>query len=107
MDTHHNVTPPPYTHTRARARIRTRTPSAGKTVCVGGRVGSQGHWAQDAATFAEWGIDWVKMDWCGGATDVRGSYASMAKALNESGQSSAKDNVARFKCFKMAPTIAS
>ena len=26
------------------------------------------------------------MDWCGGATDVRGSYASMGKALNESGR---------------------
>eukprot|EP01043_Picozoa_sp_COSAG02_P006707 COSAG02_NODE_193_length_29843_cov_30.519903_31_plen_405_part_00 len=60
--------------------------SAGKTVCVGGRVGSQGHWTQDAQVFAEWGVDWVKMDWCGGASDVKGSYASMSKALNESGR---------------------
>eukprot|EP01052_Picozoa_sp_SAG31_P028284 SAG31_NODE_2719_length_5189_cov_4.394029_3_plen_197_part_00 len=30
--------------------------SAGKTVCVGGRVGSQDHWSQDAATFAEWQV---------------------------------------------------
>ena len=28
----------------------------------------------------------VKMDWCGGATDVRGSYVAMSKALNESGR---------------------
>ena len=28
--------------------------SAGRTVCVGGRVGSQGHWTEDAATFASW-----------------------------------------------------
>ena len=60
--------------------------SAGKTVCVGGRVGSQGHWTEDAATFAEWGVDWVKMDWCGGASDVKGSYAKMGRALNESGR---------------------
>lgn len=26
------------------------------------------------------------MDWCGGASDVRGSYAAMSKALNESGR---------------------
>ena len=55
-------------------------------MCVGGRTGSQGHWSEDAATFAEWGVDWVKMDWCGGASDVRGSYANMSKALNESGR---------------------
>ena len=60
--------------------------SAGRTVCVGGRVGSQGHWESDAATFAAWGVDWVKMDWCGGAADVRGSYANMSKALNQSGR---------------------
>jgi alpha-galactosidase len=60
--------------------------SAGKTVCVGGRVGSQGHWKEDAQVFAEWGVDWVKMDWCGGASDVHGSYQSMSKALNESGR---------------------
>jgi len=32
------------------------------------------------------GVDWVKMDWCGGAVDVHGSYAAMGKALNESGR---------------------
>ena len=36
--------------------------SAGYTGCVGGRVGSKGYWEKDAASFAEWGIDWVKMD---------------------------------------------
>ena len=60
--------------------------SAGKTVCVGGRVGSQGHWKDDALVFASWAVDWVKMDWCGGATDVKGSYVAMSKALNESGR---------------------
>ena len=26
------------------------------------------------------------MDWCGGASDVKGSYANMSKALNETGR---------------------
>ena len=33
----------------------------GKETCVGGRVGSEDHWEQDAAVYAEWGVDWVKM----------------------------------------------
>ena len=35
----------------------------GNFTCVGGRPGSRDHWEQDAAVFAEWGVDWVKMDW--------------------------------------------
>lgn len=34
---------------------------AGNFTCVGGRPGSRDHWAQDAAVWAEWGVDWVKM----------------------------------------------
>ncbi len=37
---------------------------AGTHTCVGGRPGSKDHWDQDAAVFAEWGVDWVKMDNC-------------------------------------------
>lgn len=33
----------------------------GKETCVGGRVGSEGFWEKDAAVYAEWGVDWVKM----------------------------------------------
>lgn len=36
---------------------------AGTQTCVGGRPGSKDHWEQDAAVYAEWGVDWVKMDW--------------------------------------------
>ena len=36
----------------------------GTETCVGGRVGSMGFWSQDANSYASWGVDWVKMDWC-------------------------------------------
>lgn len=38
---------------------------AGSTGCNGGGVGSFGHYQQDADTFANWGFDAVKMDFCG------------------------------------------
>jgi alpha-galactosidase len=47
----------------------------GTFTCVGGRPGSKDHWKQDADVFAEWGVDWVKMDWCNtqGARRGRGT----------------------------------
>jgi len=57
----------------------------GPKTCVGNREGSQGHWEQDAQLFAEWGVEWVKMDWCGGV-DILGSYGNMSKALNATGK---------------------
>jgi alpha-galactosidase len=38
--------------------------SPGPTTCAG-YIGSYGHEAQDAKTFAAWGIDYLKYDWCG------------------------------------------
>ncbi len=40
---------------------------AGRNGCGGSGQGSYGHYQQDAATFASWGIDAVKVDFCGGA----------------------------------------
>eukprot|EP00040_Diaphanoeca_grandis_P023005 m.124567 g.124567 ORF g.124567 m.124567 type:complete len:580 (-) comp29065_c0_seq7:159-1898(-) len=57
----------------------------GKTACMSSRAGSRGHWVQDANVFAEWEVDWVKMDWCGGS-DILGSYGNMSKALNATGR---------------------
>jgi alpha-galactosidase len=37
--------------------------SAGTATCAG-RPGSYGHYAQDARTFASWGVDFVKLDYC-------------------------------------------
>jgi alpha-galactosidase len=59
---------------------------AGSKTC-GGRPGSQGREYQDARTFAEWGVDYLKYDWCW--TGVRKSeeaYALMADALRSTGR---------------------
>jgi alpha-galactosidase len=38
--------------------------SAGTTNCARTAAGSLGHYRRDAATFASWGVDFVKVDWC-------------------------------------------
>ncbi len=38
--------------------------SAGNFNCAHTSAGSYGHYRQDAATFAAWGVDYVKFDWC-------------------------------------------
>lgn len=38
--------------------------SAGLFNCAHTSAGSYGHYQQDAATFAAWGVDYVKFDWC-------------------------------------------
>ena len=50
----------------------------------GGEVGSYGHEVQDARTFAEWGIDYLKYDYCGAPEDPETAfarYATMSHAL--------------------------
>ncbi len=42
---------------------------AGRDGCGGAGQGSAGHYQQDANTFAQWGVDAVKVDFCGGAED--------------------------------------
>lgn len=59
----------------------------GTFTCVGRRPGSKDHWTQDAAVWAEWGVDWVKMDWCNSqGEDIKTTYGLMSKALNASGR---------------------
>ena len=59
---------------------------AGLKTC-GGRPGSMGHEFQDAATYAQWGVDYLKYDWCNtGTADAQAAYALMARALREAGQ---------------------
>jgi len=58
---------------------------AGTTTC-GGFPGSAGHFAQDAATVANWGVDYVKMDWCNtGNADAASTYAHVRDALAATG----------------------
>jgi len=61
---------------------------AGTQTCVGGRPGSKDHWTQDANAFAEWGVDWVKMDWCNtDGMEPKEAYANMSNAMNATGRS--------------------
>ena len=38
--------------------------SAGLENCAHSSAGSYGHYQHDAATFAAWGVDFLKLDWC-------------------------------------------
>jgi len=38
--------------------------SAGLRNCAGTSAGSYGHYWQDTAAFASWGVDYLKLDWC-------------------------------------------
>jgi len=58
----------------------------GTKTCRDDRPGSWGHFEQDAATFARWGIDMVKMDYCDRPpVPTPKLYAMMRDALNETG----------------------
>lgn len=53
--------------------------------------GSYGHELQDAKTFAAWGIDYLKYDWCGARMiypndDLQAVYQKMGDALLQSGR---------------------
>lgn len=59
---------------------------AGWKTC-GGRPGSRGYEFQDAMKYAEWGVDYLKYDWCD--TDglaARGAYLTMRDALAKTGR---------------------
>ncbi|MDQ8205249.1 glycoside hydrolase family 27 protein [Pelagicoccus sp. SDUM812003] len=59
---------------------------AGKTTCAG-YPGSQGHEYQDARTFAAWGVDYLKYDWCAtGTRDPIEAYTTMRDALYAAGR---------------------
>ena len=59
---------------------------AGRLTC-GGRPGSQGHEYQDTLTYARWGVDYLKYDWCSaGDRNAQEAYAVMADALRQSGR---------------------
>ncbi|MFI5182891.1 MAG: alpha-galactosidase [Vicinamibacteria bacterium] len=51
------------------------------------RPGSKDHEVVDARTYAEWGVDYLKYDWCNTeGQDTRDSYARMSRALQGSGR---------------------
>jgi alpha-galactosidase len=64
--------------------------SPGPVTCAG-REASYGHEQQDAQTFARWGIDFVKYDWCSGDTvykpeQMKAAYQKMHEALLSTGR---------------------
>jgi alpha-galactosidase len=59
---------------------------AGAKTC-GGRPASRGHEYQDALTYAQWGVDYLKYDWCGGEDlKAQGAYTTMLDALYAAGR---------------------
>jgi alpha-galactosidase len=62
---------------------------AGTSGCNGQGVGSYGHYQQDADTFATWGFDAVKMDFCGAGQqgyDPHTLYPEFSSALANTGR---------------------
>lgn len=59
---------------------------AGNKTCAG-YPGSRGHEYQDALTYAEWGIDYLKYDWCDTENiNAIGAYTTMRDALQSAGR---------------------
>ena len=59
---------------------------AGRRTCQG-RPGTYGHEEQDARTYAEWGVDYVKEDWCNAeGLDAPTQYAKFRDALAAAGR---------------------
>jgi alpha-galactosidase len=54
---------------------------AGNKTC-GGHPGSRGHEYQDAITYAQWGVDYLKYDWCNtDELNAKEAYKTMRDAL--------------------------
>lgn len=97
-DRHNNIIPDPekfpygmkaladYVHAKG---LRLGIYSDAAPLTCGGWTGSLGFEEQDARTFASWGIDYLKYDYCGAPEDsatARRRYATMAQALQQSGR---------------------
>ena len=58
----------------------------GNADCAG-RPGSRGYQFQDARTYAEWGVDYLKYDWCfDEGQNPQAAYKTMSDALKASGR---------------------
>jgi alpha-galactosidase len=59
---------------------------AGSLTCEG-RPAGLGHEYQDARTYARWGVDYLKYDWCNTTTqNAKSSYTNMRNALYTAGR---------------------
>jgi alpha-galactosidase len=64
--------------------------SPGPRTC-GNQEGSYGHEEQDAQMFADWGVDYIKYDWCGAfriyqPSDMQAIYQKMGRFLRDTGR---------------------
>jgi alpha-galactosidase len=59
--------------------------SPGEKTCSG-HIGSYGHEQQDANTFASWGMDYLKYDWCGASGNPITVFKLMHKSLHNTGR---------------------
>lgn len=59
---------------------------AGSKTCAG-YPGSRGHEYQDALKYAEWGVDYLKYDWCStGKLNAEEAYITMRDAIYKAGR---------------------
>jgi alpha-galactosidase len=59
---------------------------AGTATCAG-RVGMLGHELQDARTYVQWGVDYLKVDWCNtDSLDPKIQYKKIRDALTATGR---------------------
>ena len=66
--------------------VGTHADSVGPKTCAG-FVGSLGHEFQDARSYARWGIDYLKYDWCScQSPDPQAPYRLMRRALDGCGR---------------------
>jgi alpha-galactosidase len=60
---------------------------AGTEDCVSGAPGSRGFEEQDASSFADWGVDYMKEDWCNTASmSAQEAYTKMSRAILATGR---------------------
>jgi alpha-galactosidase len=83
----------------------------GPDTCAG-YEGSYGHEEQDAKTYAKWGIDYLKYDWCGARTlytdeEMPAIYQKMGDALLKTGRPIVYSlcQYGRFDVWKWGPEV--
>jgi len=67
-----------YMHSKG---VQFATYTAESTTTCGGYPASEGHEAVDAQTFADWGVDYVKVDGCGSTSYYPTGYPLMGQSL--------------------------
>jgi len=72
-----------YMHTQG---VQFATYTAESTLTCGGYPASEGHEDIDAQTFADWGVDYMKVDGCGSTSYYPTGYPLMGSALNSTGR---------------------